>query len=90
MYELYDGESLANIIYAPVRFSLSKWTNEHKTLLFVLFVSHSERGMAEIEGSGGSTRTNEARCYGEGSYRAVECTRRSSASIAGITSIIIY
>ena len=58
-------------------------------LLFVLFVSHLERGMAEIEGSGGSTRTNEARCHGEGSYRAVECTRRSSASIAGITSFVI-
>lgn len=39
--------------------------------------------MAEIEGSGGSTRTNEARCHGGGSDRALERARRGSASIAG-------
>lgn len=48
-----------------------------------LFAFFLERRMAEIEGPGGSTRTNEARCHGGGSHRALECARRSSASIAG-------
>lgn len=55
-------------------------------VFFFSFVSFLERRMAEIEGPGGSTKTNEARCHGGGSHRALECARRSSASIAGNSS----
>lgn len=39
--------------------------------------------MAEAKGSGSATGINEARCFGGGSYRALERARRCSTSIAG-------
>lgn len=81
----YDSELLAIIITCTACESslISKSINDHSEFFFLPFVPHLERGMAETEGSGGPTRINEARCHGAGGYRVLECTRRSSTSIAG-------